>query len=73
MSERAEPFEPTWGRDEWPRVVEGGLDEGDLQLITAMLALSPLQRLQSLQNQVELMKARCVEDVRADSDPAVAR
>ena len=43
-----EDFRPAWGVDSWPRRM-GELDEGDLLLIDSMLELSPLERLNHLE------------------------
>jgi hypothetical protein len=43
-----DPNAPVWGADEWPRLLENGLDEGDRLHLLGMLELTPMQRLQSL-------------------------
>jgi len=49
--------EPPWGAEGWPRPDESGLDEGDLLLIRSWLAMTPLERLKSLERMVnDLMR-----------------
>ena len=62
-SPASEKFSPAWGIDNWPRRV-GELDEGDLLLIDSMLELSPLERLNHLEqfvnglDQLKLVRIR---------------
>ncbi|REJ75121.1 MAG: hypothetical protein DWQ36_06115 [Acidobacteria bacterium] len=65
--EAGEEFEPAWGADGWPRPVEGGLDEGDEDLLRSCLRLTPLERLQQLERVVNgLQRIRRVRRVPAD-------
>lgn len=51
-----DPFAPVWGADDWPRLLESGLDEGDRLHLLGMLDLTPMQRLKSLVNTVNSLE-----------------
>lgn len=51
-----DPTEPVWGADEWPRLLESGLDEGDRLHLLGALELTPMQRLKALANTVNSLE-----------------
>ena len=66
-SEAQQDYEPVWGSDGWPRPCSNGLDEGDQLLLRSMLALSPLERLQTLSGFIGVSsEIRRAEQLRSD-------